>query len=365
MQRLKITPNNLAQVVETAVATLQQGGLILFPTETTYGAGVLATHPDAVQKLLKYKSRREGKPLSIAVTDLAMAQQYADVNDQAKTLYQRYLPGPVTVVSKDLGNLAPGVASEFGTIGVRIPAYPLAIEIVKKLGLPITATSANASGEKRPYTIEDVLDNLSTTQADLLDLVIDAGQLPENPPSTVIDTTLSAPVVFRQGEIALTQGNATELHSLSAEETRQLAGKLVLKYWNNIKETGVIFALNGSLGVGKTEFTKGIAEFLQISETLTSPTYTYVESYDFLRHTVAGQLHHWDWWRIGSLDELHRLEPLSTIGQNQVTVIEWATQVAGGMELLQTAGAPIITVNFSEAAGPNERTLTVIEGYSG
>jgi L-threonylcarbamoyladenylate synthase len=83
---------------------LAQGGLVLFPTETTYGAGVDATNQLAVNKLLAYKSRREGKPLSVLVANPEMAGKFVEINDQAQQLYDQFLPGPVTVISKSLGS---------------------------------------------------------------------------------------------------------------------------------------------------------------------------------------------------------------------------------------------------------------------
>lgn len=321
---LKNTPSD--QVIAETIACLKAGGLVIFPTETTYGAGVDATSPDAVNKLLKYKARREGKPLSIAVTNLAMAEKYVLVNDTARRLYNRFLPGPVTVVSQSLNQVAPGVNSEFGTLGVRIPDYQLILDIVKTLDRPITATSANASGAKRPYTIQDVFDNLSAKQKSLIDLVLDAGELPHNQPSTVIDTTLSTPVTLRAGD--LPAAKSLTLTSSHEAETKSLAGRLLLKHWDEIKSTGLIIGLDGPLGVGKTIFAKGTAQFLQIEETLTSPTYTYIEEYDWTRHGVTGKMFHLDVWKINNEAELQRLEFAKLIQPNSVIIVEWWSQVA-------------------------------------
>src|SRR5258708_5507795 len=112
MKRINLKKTSQAQVIAQTLGVLRAGGLVIFPTETTYGAGVLATNQQAVDKLLAFKSRREGKPLSIAVASSTMAQKYVDVNDSAQRLYERFLPGPVTVISKGLGKVAKGVESE-------------------------------------------------------------------------------------------------------------------------------------------------------------------------------------------------------------------------------------------------------------
>lgn len=329
MQKIDLQAISHEEAVAAAVTCLEQGGLLLFPTETTYGAGVDATNPAAVQKLLAYKSRRQGKPLSIAVTDLAMAEQYVDVNEQAQSLYARFLPGPVTVVSQDKGVVAPGVASEFGTVGVRIPDYQLVLDMVRALGRPITATSANASGKKRPYSLADVMAGISHKQQDLIDLVLDAGTLPPNEPSTVIDTTMSTPITLRERPSSHQAQHEYELISHSEDETKKIAGTLMLKNWDQLLKKGLIIALDGPLGAGKTIFTKGIAEFLRISETLTSPTYTYLEEYDWTRHGSSGHLYHLDLWKVDTAEQLARLEIESLLGPGNCVVIEWWQNVAG------------------------------------
>lgn len=346
----------ISQIVNLACQTLKDGGLVIFPTETVYGAGVDATNPEAVAKLLRYKSRREGKPLSIAVTNLAMAEKYAEINDQARRLYQQFMPGPVTIISKDRGLLAPGVASEFATVGTRIPDYRLITKIVETFGKPITATSANASGKKRPYAVSDLLEQLSQKQRSQIDLIIDAGKLPTNPPSTVIDTTLSAPVTLRSGSIDLSPNSNSKadqvLISNSEAETKQIAGRYLLKHWDKVSKSGLIIGLDGALGVGKTVFTKGVAEFLGIQENLTSPTYTYIEEYDFKRHQTVGKLFHLDVWKINSPEEFALLDVAQLLKANSVVVVEWFSQVE--KELSKTAKKaqiPVIGVRIAELDG--------------
>ena len=359
MERIIATDVNQPLVIERAVKVLVQGGLVLFPTETTYGAGVDACNPQAVTKLLTYKSRREGKPLSIAVTDLAMAQLYVTVNDQAKTLYQQFLPGPVTIVSRGKGVVAAGVESEFGTLGVRIPDYPLVHTVINTLGRPITATSANSSGEKRPYSIEDVLAHLSAKQTELIDLIIDAGQLPVRPPSTVIDTTLSTPITLREGAIVVKQSTANTNHSTSLsssgeEETKHIAGQLMLKQWDALSRGPIIVALDGPLGAGKTVFAKGVAEFLKITMPLTSPTYTYIEEYAFKRHDHSGTLFHLDMWKVDSEELFERLEFAQLLAPNSVIVIEWWDQVAAYIKPLLAKNPHVLI----ECELKDERTST-------
>lgn len=362
MKTLYTSQHSIAEITATATAILESGGLVLYPTETVYGVGVDATNPTAVQKLLTYKSRREGKPLSIAVTNQTMAEKYVVLNEQAKTLYRQFLPGPVTIVSMAKQNTAPGVASEFNTLGVRIPDYPLITQIVQKLGKPITATSANASGKKRPYTINDVLERLSDRQKQLIDLIIDAGTLPPNPPSTVIDTTLSTPLTMRQGAVTIDSagkpGTTTTYHSSSNQETQDLAGKLLLKHYEAMKQTGLVIGLDGELGAGKTVFTKGIGAFLRIAETINSPTYTYYQEYPYQREQQTGTLYHADVWKIDTEAEYRLLELDSLVRPGSILVIEWWHQIASYLQ--PTLQAPLIQVQIADE-GNTERQITITE----
>jgi L-threonylcarbamoyladenylate synthase len=367
MKTIDLSISTQAEVVKATIEVLKNGGLVIFPTETVYGAGVDATNQDAVNKLLAYKSRREGKPLSIAVPDQKTAAQYVDINKQATKLYKRFLPGPVTVVSKSKGVVAEGVASEFGTLGVRIPDHQLLLDILKAYDKPITATSANGSGEKRPYTIQDIFDGLSEKQKGLIDLVLDAGRLPPNEPSTVIDTTLSTPTTLRAGTLSLHADlqqlvpHISTFISASEAETKQLAGTLLLKHWDAIKENGLVIGLEGPLGAGKTIFAKGVAEFLKIEETITSPTYSYIEEYVYNRHNVEGKLFHLDVWKVDDQETASRLEINQLLQPKNVVVVEWWSQIKDHLlELVENKQIPFIAVSLEEK-GSETREISVNE----
>jgi L-threonylcarbamoyladenylate synthase len=334
MQIINLNQTPAPQAIQQAVTVLEQGGLVIYPTETLYGAGVEATNQQAVNKLLAYKSRREGKPLSIAVCDQVMAERYVELSPQAQDLYQRFLPGPYTIVSKNKGVVAQGVASEFDTLGIRVPDHKLILNLVKALDKPITATSANSSGQRRPYQVNHILNNISNQQRQLIDLVLDAGQLKPNPPSTVIDTTLSTPLTMRRGAGDWKGGGEKEvdegqsrLISRDPKETKQIAGKLMLKYWSQIKEQGLLVGLDGQLGAGKTIFAKGIAQFLQITKTITSPTYTYLKQYPYQRHGCQGTFHHLDTWKIDTAEQFATLQVPSLLKPGNVVAVEWWGQV--------------------------------------
>ncbi len=351
---LKATTDHRAIITE-ACSILAAGGLVIYPTETVYGIGVDATNPAAVQKLLQYKARREGKPLSIAVADQAMAEAYVALTESAQQFYKNFLPGPITVVSQSKGKVAPGVASERGTLGIRLSAHPLVRELVKTYGKPITATSANASYKKRPYTISDILENISNKQQGLIDLIIDAGTLPPNEPSTVVDMTLEQPTVLRQGEIKLS--NATQLVTKSAEETHQLGQRLVTLYKSYLNEKALIFAMVGEMGAGKTQLSQGIAKALGITQPVTSPTFTLSREYNFTWGDQPQQFIHIDTWRLFSDQEFLDLHFTEMVDRSAVMAIEWADKVGPVLEQYSDE-AKIVWLKLEYGDRENERFIT-------
>src|SRR3989344_5473298 len=335
--------------VEEVVDILKSGGLVIMPTETLYGAFVDATNPRAVQKIIKYKNRPFGKPYSVAVENKKMAENYVELNETAKKLYRTFLPGPVTVVSKGLHKVAPGVESENGTLGIRIPNHKLVLSVINSLDKPITATSANASYQKRPYKISDILDNISNTQKSLIDLVVDAGELPNNEPSTVIDTTLDDPIILRQGDVKLK--NKVEILSKSEENTKNIAKELWQKYEKYHGKRAIVFALVGPMGSGKTIFTKGLGLAMGVKDDIVSPTYNLEEDYD------EGKLHHIDAWRMSSDSELTDLGFAQKISNKNVVAIEWADRVINEIRTYDEE-AVIILVKIRYAKRQNERWLS-------
>ena len=305
-----------SKVIDVAIKALERGQLVFMATETVYIAAVDATNENAVKKLIAFKNRPFGKPFSVGVTDIKMAEKYVILNETARNLYKRFLPGPVTIISTGKHNLAKGVEAENGTLGNRIPDYHFFQEVCKKLDKPITATSANASYQKRPYKLADILDNISEKQKKLVDLMIDAGELPHNEPSTVIDTTLDdQPVILRQGEIKLKKKN--EVLSRSEENTQNIAKELWQKYDSFVGKRAIIFALEGKMGVGKTQFVKGLAKAMGIKEEVTSPSYDLLNSYDLLTHI--------DTWRmLNPNKELEDIGMKDLIHDKSVLAIEWA-----------------------------------------
>lgn len=347
---MKIIKEN-SKAIEQCVDYLRNGKLVFMATETVYIAAVDATNKKAVTKLVSFKNRPFGKPFSVGVTDINMAQKYVFLNKNAKALYKQFLPGPVTVVSKGKHTVAPGVEAENGTLGIRIPDYLFFQKVAKKFGKPITATSANASYQRRPYKLTDILENISAKQKDLIDLMIDAGELPHNEPSTVIDTTLDEPTVLRQGDVKLKDKN--EVLSRSEENTQNIGKELWQKYDSYNGKRAIIFALSGEMGVGKTQLTKGIAKAMGINELVTSPTFSLENEY----RTGKQKLFHLDTWRLEKSHELHKLGFSKHIKDKAVIAVEWADKVQDYVREFDDQ-AVVVWINIQYGKKVNERLVS-------
>lgn len=178
--------------------------IVLYPTDTIYGLGVDATNADAVSRLIELKGRDEKKPISIVVSDMAMAHEYADVTLLAEKLAAKFLPGRLTIVLNAKDSLPSKLTAGTGTVGIRIPNHPVPLGLVQKMGKPITATSANVADLPTLKTPKEILAQFADRR-DMITEVIDEGALPESLPSTVVDARGTVPIILREGAISSTE----------------------------------------------------------------------------------------------------------------------------------------------------------------
>jgi len=182
-----------AEAIGAAADAVRAGGVVIYPTDTLYGIGVDARSPAAVRKVDALKDR-EGKPTSIVVSDIAMAEKYCSTEPISKRYMQLFLPGPYTFVLDRKGEgIARNAAGD--TIGIRIPKSEFAIALVRKLGFPITTTSANITG--KPGACK--LDELEEAMREKADVVVDGGECEHKEGSTVVDLRGDSAVVLRRG----------------------------------------------------------------------------------------------------------------------------------------------------------------------
>ncbi len=187
--------------VTRSVEVLRAGGVVLYPTDTLYGLGVDAFSDEAVAKVYEIKGREGGKPIHAIVSGLDMVARYAELTDDARLLAERLPQGQVTYILKKKMGFDTGITKGIQTFGFRIPGHEFCIQMARTFGKPITATSANKSDEKSERSVEKILAQLGTT-TEKIDLVIDAGELPEREPSTVVDLSVAEPVILREGAIS-------------------------------------------------------------------------------------------------------------------------------------------------------------------
>lgn len=191
-------------LVDKAVKLWKNGAVVAIPTETVYGLAADATNGAAVAKIYALKSRPQFNPLIVHVADAETAQRYVEWNAQAECLAQAFWPGPLTMVLRKKWPVASGqwpvihplVSAGGDTLAIRVPAHPVAQQLLKAFGGALAAPSANRSGRVSPTTAAHVRDELG----DALPLIIDAGACEVGIESTVIDLT-GTPTILRAGAI--------------------------------------------------------------------------------------------------------------------------------------------------------------------
>lgn len=200
METIKLEAGDNKQYAIRAAEVLRAGGVVLYPTDTLYGLGADALLDEAVAKIYAIKGRDEGKPIHAIVSDLAMVERYAEITDDARRLAAKLPQGQVTFILKKKAGMDSGIMKDIATFGFRIPDNEFCIEMIRAFGKPITATSANKSGEKPERSVDKILAQLGAA-AEGIELVIDAGELPERAASTVVDLSGAHPLIVREGSI--------------------------------------------------------------------------------------------------------------------------------------------------------------------
>ena len=183
-------------VVAQALRVLEDGGLVVAPTETRYGLLANARSDDTLKQLFALKQRPLSMPTAVFVANLEQAGEYAEITDLARRLSQVFLPGPLTVVLKTNRAVEAPLSAD-GKMGFRISSAPVIGALLECAGFPLTATSANRSGSAEPVTVREIVDLFG----DKVALYLDAGRL-DQPASTVADCSTEIPEILRAGAIA-------------------------------------------------------------------------------------------------------------------------------------------------------------------
>ena len=188
----------LATRVRDAAACLRAGGIVVYPTETFYGLGTLASRPDALARLAAAKLRPPGKALPLIAADVAQVEEVALLASPiARLLAERFWPGPLTLVLPVARALDDVLTAGSGSVAVRVPGSEVARALAREAGGALVSTSANLSGDPPPARPADV----SAALAARVDLVLDGGQTPGGLPSTVVSLLADALQLVRPGAV--------------------------------------------------------------------------------------------------------------------------------------------------------------------
>lgn len=239
--RLIVDPNHLdsaeaREALDQAAAILRSGGTVALPTETVYGLGANALDAAAVEKIFAAKERPAWDPIIVHVADEAMAaslvteipeadrvqarvQAQAQTRAQTRALMAAFWPGPLTLLLPRSAAVPDLVTADRPLVGVRVPAHPVALELIRRAGVPIAAPSANRFGHISPTTAAHVLADLDGR----IDAVLDAGPTAHGVESTVLDPNQSPMVIYRPGAVTAEQIRAVA----GAVEIYQTVGPLL------------------------------------------------------------------------------------------------------------------------------------------
>jgi len=188
-----------SETISDAARLLGEGALVAFPTETVYGLGGDATNETAVARIFSAKERPRFNPLIVHVPGVAEAEALAEFDDRAREAARRFWPGPLTLVLRRRADAGLSLLASAGldTVALRVPAHPIAQQLLRAVGRPIAGPSANRSGRVSPTTAAHVAEELGNGVA----LILDGGACPLGIESTILDLTGAVSVLLRPGSI--------------------------------------------------------------------------------------------------------------------------------------------------------------------
>lgn len=344
---------DLSKVNNQVVEILKIGGLVIYPSDTVYGALVDATNKQAVEKLIKFKNRPPGKAISVFVSGWKMMEELVEMDQRQREILKEILPGCFTVVLKSRKKVVNLLESEKQTLGVRLVKYEPVIDLVSKFKKPVTATSANLGGKPPHHSIDSLLKQLPKYKQELIDLIVDAGKLPRNKPSTVIDLTTPEIKILRHGDVSFYKKQ--EFISKSVKETKAIAKKIIFNFLQDLEKKPLIFILEGDLGVGKTVFVKGLGEYFEIKD-IVSPSFVVMYEYEIKSKvppkTAGGppktagrqnsKLIHVDLYNVEEKEEFKYLGINDYLKPGNILAIEWGEKSGEIFENLRKKGKVVI-----------------------
>ena len=184
--------------MKEAAEVILRGGVVAFPTDTLYGLGASIRHKGALERIYEMKGRDPSKPILVLVPDIEVLSPFvAGISDAAQRFMDAFWPGPLTLVFKASDKIPKMCLGGGDTIGIRMPDSPISRALLQEVIVPVTATSANRSGEPEPTSARIVAESIG----DRVDLIVDGGPCRDSRPSTLIDVSGEEPKVLREGRI--------------------------------------------------------------------------------------------------------------------------------------------------------------------
>ena len=193
---------SVSDALSRAAEILRAGGTVALPTETVYGLGANALDAKAVERIFIAKQRPAWDPVIVHISNEEMLSALVtEISEPARALMKAFWPGPLTLLLPRSSAVPDIVTAGRPLVGVRMPAHPIAFELIRRAGVPVAAPSANAFGHISPTTAAHVLEDLDGR----IDAVLDAGPTPRGVESTVLDPNRTPMVIYRPGAVALEQ----------------------------------------------------------------------------------------------------------------------------------------------------------------
>ena len=184
--------------IKEASKIINNGGLVLFPTETVYGIGTSAFCAESVEKIYKIKKRPHEKPINVLVSNFDMIKLLAkDISPMEEKIMKKFFPGPLTIILKKNDNVPDVVTSGGDTIGIRMPANDVALKLIEKAGVPLATTSANYSGAESLVDFEKIKNEFPAD----VDYLINGGKSRIGVASTIVKVGNDNIKILRQGSI--------------------------------------------------------------------------------------------------------------------------------------------------------------------
>lgn len=191
---------DFSKAIQEAIAVLKLGGVVVYPTDTLYGLGANALEAGPVERIFKVKQRPKSKPLPIAVRNIDWAKELAFIYQKEEKILNAVWPGAVSVVLPKRKIVPDILTAGQKNVAIRAPKSEFVDKLLGKFGYPIISSSANISDELPSFKVAEIIERFKNSEYKP-DLVIDAGDLKESEPSTILDLTSDKPKILRVGPV--------------------------------------------------------------------------------------------------------------------------------------------------------------------